>query len=317
MKEDIVNLLLDVLPYQQRIEEVILGLTWTYCRTEGVGLSMSPANGNGLSSRTLDWPGSLQDKKSSDVASWIRDWNPYKASIGMSVINSILNQSAELFDDAQVLKPKGPANLAVFEHFRDQLAGKRVVVIGRYPGLEHSLADIDYTVLERQPGPGDLPDTAAEYVLRDADWVFLTATSIVNKTFTRLAELSQDANLVLMGPTTPWIAELAEFGVDYLAGVSITNQENLKATIAEGGGTRIFDTGVQYRVADLGAKEVGWIKTAISDTVFLRERIKKEMESWHAKNKRGRFPRQAELLTLDYQLSKLDSRFKRIWDARH
>ena len=317
MKEEIYDLLMDVLSDEQRIEEMVLGLTWTYCRTEGIGLCMSPVNGNALSSRTLEWPGTLQGRKTSEVAAWIRDWNPYKSSIGMSVINSVLNQSSNLLEDAQVLEPKGPANLAVFEYFRNQLQGKRVVVIGRYPGLDHCLSGIDYTVVERQPAPGDLPDTAAEYVLRDADWVFLTSTSIVNKTFKRLAELSQDANLVLMGPTTPWIAELEEFGVDYLAGVNVTDPVALKATIAEGGGTRIFEAGVQYCVADLGAREMGWIKTAISDTVYRREQKKREMESWYAANMTGRFPGKADLLTLDSELSKLDSRFKRLWDARH
>ena len=61
---------------------------------------------------------------------------------------------------------------------------------------------------------------------------------------------------------------------------------------------------------------MGWIKTAISDTVFQRERIKKEMEAWYANNMKGRFPRQTELFTLDTELSKLDSQFKRLWDAR-
>ena len=82
-------------------------------------------------------------------------------------------------------------------------------------------------------------------------------------------------------------------------------------------GTRIFDTGVQYCVADLGAREMGWIKTAISDTVYRREQKKREMESWYAANMAGRFPGKADLLTLDSELSKLDSRFKRLWDARH
>jgi len=66
-------------------------------------------------------------------------------------------------------------------------------------------------VLERQPGPGDLPDPMAEYLVPEADWVLLTAISIPNKTFPRLAELSHDAKLVLMGPTVPWLEEPAEF----------------------------------------------------------------------------------------------------------
>jgi uncharacterized protein len=81
--------------------------------------------------------------------------------------------------------------------------------------------------------------------------VFLTATSIVNKTFPRLVELSQNAKLVLMGPTLPWLPELADMGINYLAGVAVTQPEALRQTIAEGGGTRIFDTGVQYHVLKL------------------------------------------------------------------
>jgi uncharacterized protein (DUF4213/DUF364 family) len=51
-----------------------------------------------------------------------------------------------------------------------------------------------------------------------------------------------------MGPTVPWLTEFAAMGIDYLAGVEVTEPLALKRTIAEGGGVRIFQTGVQYRV---------------------------------------------------------------------
>ncbi|KMW69842.1 Rossmann-like domain-containing protein [Limnoraphis robusta] len=73
----------------------------------------------------------------------------------------------------------------------------------------------------------------------------------MNKTFPRLAELSKDATLVLMGPTLPWLSELAEMGVNYLAGVRIINPQALRQTVAEGGGTRIFETGVQYCIQQI------------------------------------------------------------------
>jgi uncharacterized protein (DUF4213/DUF364 family) len=67
----------------------------------------------------------------------------------------------------------------------------------------------------------------------------------------RLVELSQNAQLVLMGPTVPWVKEMAQMGIDYLAGVAVTNPTALKQTIAEGGGRRIFETGVEYRLLKL------------------------------------------------------------------
>jgi hypothetical protein len=40
-------------------------------------------------------------------------------------------------------------------------------------------------------------------------------------------------------------------GIDYLAGVTVTNPKKLRQTIAEGGGRRIFETGVEYRLLKL------------------------------------------------------------------
>lgn len=315
---EVYDLLLDQAEDHTAIEEVIIGLTWTLCRAEGIGLAMSPTQ----ATRTLAWPGTLRGRAVADVASWVREWNPWQAAVGMAAVNAIINSGfnnngSDIASRAIPVESQGPANLAVFKHFQTRLQGKRVVVVGRYPGLDSILQDVDLTVLEREAGLGDLPDPAAEYLLPEADWVFLTSTSLTNKTFPRLAQLAANSNLVLMGPTTPWLAELADFGVDYLAGVRVTDAAQLRDTIAEGGGTRIFDTGVQYCIADLGQGEMHWIKSAIADIVARREALKSEMDSWYSGNINKRFPRQTELLTLDNELSSLDSRFKRLWDVRH
>lgn len=244
---EIYDLLLESSQSDATVEEIIIGLTWTFCRSQGIGLCMSP----GQPTRTLPWSGTLVGRTIAELAPWIRSWDSYQATIGLAAINSIINSNSPLVAQAQPLSPQGSANLAVFEHFLPLIEGKRVVIIGRYPGLAQYEQVFNLTVLERQPTRQDLPDTACEYLLPEADWVFLTATSIANKTFPRLVELSQQAELVLMGPTVPWLPELADMGIDYLAGVAVTQPEQLRQTIAEGGGTRIFDQGVQYRVLKL------------------------------------------------------------------
>ena len=243
------DLLIGAAPGDTRAAEVLIGLTWTLCRGEdgGLGLAMSP----GVPTRTLPWPGTLAGRPLHELATWLRSWDPYEATVGMAAVNALWNLGSDLAASALPLRPAGPANLAVFEHFRAQVAGQRVVVVGRYPGLEGLDLGWDLSVLERSPGAGDHPDPAAEYLLPEADWVFLTATSIVNKTFPRLAELARNARLVLMGPTVPWVEALADWGVDYLAGVRVRDPEGLRATVAEGGGTRLFETGADYCVADL------------------------------------------------------------------
>jgi len=232
-------------------EAVIMGLVWTLCRGgRGTGLAMTPA----AAPRTLPWPGTLAGRPLADLAAWLRDWDAHAASVGLAAVNAVINTADNpLLARARSLDAAVPGNLAVFAHFLPQLAGRRVVVIGRYPGLDALARELDLVVLERQPGPGDLPDPACEYLLPAADWVFLTASSLANKTFPRLAELARGATTVLMGPGTPWLPDLTEFGIDYLAGVHIAHPEQLRRTVAEGGGTRLFEGGVGYALAPLAA----------------------------------------------------------------
>lgn len=244
---EIYDLLLDSSQTSTPVRETIIGLTWTLCRAEGMGLCMSP----GTPTRTLSWSGTLVDRAIADLAPWIRSWDSYQATVGMAAINAAINANSPLPAKAKPIHPQGSANLAVFEHFLPLIRGKKVAVIGRYPGLSRYEGEVEMTVIERQPAAGDLPDPASEYLLPQSDWVFLTGTSIPNKTFPRLVELARHAKLVLMGPTVPWLPDLAGMGVDYLAGVAVTQPEALRQTVAEGGGVRIFETGVQYRVLEL------------------------------------------------------------------
>jgi len=246
---EIYDLLQDYAAGPEAIREVIIGLVWTYCEADACGLAMSP----GMPIRTLPWAGSLRGKSVSELAGWVREFEPYQAAVGMAAVNAAINHRHSL-PDGVTLKPGARSNLAVFEHFLPRIQGKKIAVIGRYPGLEEFVAahELNLTVLERNAGPEDLPDAACEYLLPEAEWIFLTASSIPNKTFPRLAQLCRDAVTVLMGPTTPWLPDLHHFGIDFLAGVEIADREILRATVAEGGGVRLFDEAVRYRICSLG-----------------------------------------------------------------
>lgn len=245
----IYDLLLAQCPSNIKIEKVFMGLVWTLCQTSlGHGLAMSAP----CAVRTLPWSGELVEKSVLDIAAWIVEWNPHQASVAMAVINSCINTQVGNFPNTMFLNHTSVyRNLAVFDYFLPQLLGKNVVVIGHYPNIEQYQHQMQLTVLEKQPTGIDLPDVACEFLLSKADWVFITATSIPNKTFPRLAQLASSAKTVLMGPTTPWLSQLREFDIDYLAGVEIINPILLEQTIAQGGGVKIFEQCVRYRIADL------------------------------------------------------------------
>ncbi len=291
----------------------MIGLVWTLCQDDSqgsIGLAMSPA----IPTRTLPWSGTLTGKPITDLAAWILDWEPYKATVAMAAINCCLN--SRTMPASVVLDTTAEhANLAVFEHFLPQLSGKNVVVIGHYPGIERYQNKIRLTVLERQPQLGDLPDAAAEFLLPTADWVFLSASTIPNKTFPRLAELSGNAKTVLMGPTVPWLPQLHEFGIDYLAGVEITDAAALHHTAAQGGGVRIFQTGVRYRIAELApANSMAWLRQQIADCAAEKQRLTIAMESWYGAGNTRRYPDYQLVEQTNARLSRLDSSYKPLWD---
>jgi uncharacterized protein (DUF4213/DUF364 family) len=313
--QSVYDVLLERIPDSAIIERLCLGLTWTWCTSaDGIGFAQSP----GTATRTLAFPGTVAGRRAAGIAAWLRSWDPFEATVGLAAANAILNVPGNaLMAQATPVGADAPANLAVFEHFRPRLKRRKVVVVGRYPGLDAVLEGLDVTVLERQPGERDLPDPAAEYVIPRADWVFLTATALINKTFPRLAELAAGAVTVLMGPSTPWLAEFADFGIDYLAGVVPVDSERAAAIAAEGGGTRLFGEGVRYAVADIGAGKLAALQQDIAATAERRAHLNETMEAWYAHGNRARYPGHAELEAVTDTLAELDTRYKRQWDARH
>lgn len=311
-------------------QSIHIGLTWTLCRLQSAtglssGLSMSPAQ----YTRTLPWAGELKNYSLEKLCSWIRRWDSFESVVAQSVINAVINANCiSMLEQAIPVyphsEPSVSANLSLFAHFMPQLKNKKVVVIGHYPGIELFCSSLDLTVLERFPNGSDLPDNACEYIIPEADWVFITASSIANKTFPRLAELAKNAVTVLMGPSVPWLSGLNHYGIDFLAGVNVADPNQLQSTIVEGGGVRIFEEAVQYHVLDIGNSVMLELKKRISDLVAQREILKAEMDSWYHQNassqntsdKVKRFPKWRLLEQTDRELSLADTRYKRQWDAR-
>jgi len=310
----IYELLLDHCTSNAVLDRVMIGLVWTLCQTnqgKGLGLAMSP----GYATRTLNWSGSLHGRPVKDVAEWILDWNPYQATVAMAAINSCINSRALPDSIAVEHNPEYP-NLAVFEYFLPKLYQRKVVVIGRYPGIERYQDMMQLSVLEKQPNADDLPDSACEFLLPTADWVFLTASSIPNKTFPRLAELSGNAKTVLMGPTMPWLPQLHEFGIDYLAGVEVTDSDVLYHTAAQGGGVKIFGQGLRYRIADLTLdNSMRWLKRQIADCAAEKSGLTDQMERWYGQGNTSRYPDYGLLEQVNNRLSRMDTSYKALWDA--
>ncbi|MDK8677085.1 Rossmann-like domain-containing protein [Corynebacterium tuberculostearicum] len=99
-------------------------------------------------------------------------------------------------------------------------------------------------MLERSLNEGDYPDSAAEYILPECDYVFITGSAFVNKTAPRLLELSRESFNVVLGPSTPLAPVLLEhYGVSQVTGMVSSNPAGMFEGLEKGDSLDMFNFG--------------------------------------------------------------------------
>lgn len=211
--------LIENIPSDIKLKSVVVGLTWTAVESSenSLGLAMTtdiqtvpigtlPKNGMALK----------------DVAVMVKSWNFIEAGIGMAAINSWYNSPSRLNSLSSHQADKR------FCTFDMEIENKIVTMIGhmRYPqGIFDRAKSFD--ILERSPESGDIPDSACEYLLPQSDIVIITGSAFVNKTMPRLLQLAKCAKVIITGPSTPMAKELFDFGAQRVAGLVVTQTEQM------------------------------------------------------------------------------------------
>lgn len=114
----------------------------------------------------------------------------------------------------------------------------RTVIVGRFPELASKRPGA--AVLEKHPGPEDLPADAAPYVIPGADHFVVTASAWSNGTLAGLLRLVTESRVTLVGPGAPLAPALHAYGLHRLAGFVVGDREKTREIIAKGGGVKAF-----------------------------------------------------------------------------
>jgi uncharacterized protein len=230
------------IPEDLLVQDCLVGLHWVLVRSEGTGMAMTPSEGvlrHGLGAN-------LRGRSVRGLARSAKSWNFLEAAIGIAAMNSWYNSPSVL--TGPWLGGAGKASDSnLFEEWEERLVGKKVSVIGHFPGLEKLAERSTLSILERKPHGTDFPDPACEYLLPGQDVVVATGTTLMNKTLPRLLALSGDAEFALTGPTTPLSAILFRHGVTQLAGsvVLAIHESEVWQHVSEGGDRSVFKHGTR------------------------------------------------------------------------
>ncbi len=204
------------------VSSLYCGKQWTGVETAG-GLGLAMTTYAATRPRTV---GKMKGMALTELAKTAKSWNFLEAGCGLAAANAFYNT------------PQRLEALGAYEPFERyctdglDLRGKHIGVVGHLNMPQEILRETaEVCILERDPQPGDYPDSACDWILPRCDVVIITASTLVNKTLPHLLELCRDAYTILAGPSCPMCPALLELGLDRIAGLVITDQPGMRAKI--------------------------------------------------------------------------------------
>jgi uncharacterized protein (DUF4213/DUF364 family) len=226
------------------VKDVRVGVTWTAVVSERCGLAKTYGVPVAHSTRVRD-AGMLIGKSARELARYAESPVQIEASIGVAALNSMIEPRGEIAGNALSL-------------FKEMGVGKRAVMVGLFhTSIDRLVATCEeFWIIEQNPALIDeanhiLPPTAAVSVLPRADVVAITGSTLVNHSLEPLLGLCPQAFIIVLGPSTPMLPVLHQYGANVVAGTEVLNVEPVLAQISQGGGRihpRTFGDNIRFRM---------------------------------------------------------------------
>lgn len=217
--------LLQSLPDDQPVRSVTVGAHWTLVCSRRCGLASTLTTDKPHGHSRVRDVGRLHLKTARELAEYARSDDLLEASIGVAAINSLLEidlKTAVEVNAAQVLAQRG--------------RGRKVALVGHFPFIP-ALRDMaeELWVLEQHPSEGELPAEKADELLPQADVVAITGTALINHSLDHLMGLARaDAEVTVLGPSTPLSPVLFDHGAALLSGALVMDEAAALRTIIQG-----------------------------------------------------------------------------------
>ncbi|MDR0904828.1 MAG: DUF364 domain-containing protein [Oscillospiraceae bacterium] len=227
MTWELYDALIDGIAPDAVADKIICGASHTIVRSgDTVGLA-------GTLEET--WRPLMQPEKAAgmplrELAQCVKSWDFSEAGIGLAAINAWYNSREKVralgLDIANRAHVED-RNSDPFISMQRDIKDKKVTVIGHFPYIDQLFAPVcEMSVIEKfYPKDGDYPDYAADFLLPESDYVFISSYTLAEKTLPRYLELAKNAVVTLVGPATPIAPVLHRFGVANIAGFVIRDLE--------------------------------------------------------------------------------------------
>ena len=234
--------LIEGIPKEVLVRDYALGLCWSYVEAESaLGVSYTCRGGSRKATEKRDFRG-LPLREMAQLA---KSWHFEEATLGVAALNAwygqptLIDALGAVYDEPIELPDGTHRKQDAFEVLRPRIEAKdnaKVVVVGHFPRVERIAEYADLTVLERSCRTDlDIPDPACEFIIPEADFVFITGVTLENKTAPRLLELARNAVVTMVGPSVVMAQPLLDAGAEVMAGSIVADPERARFAVASGG----------------------------------------------------------------------------------
>ena len=192
------------------------------------------------------------------LAACVKSWNFIEASVGQAALNTYYNSIDVCKSNGVEVSSGKHTEDRVYDPFimyQNAIRGKKVAVVKHFPYVEQLFQPVcDLSVLSMYPEMGEYPISAAEYILPECDFVFVTCNTFIDKTLPQLLKLSSKANVIVVGPSTTMAPTLSKYGVDDLSGFVVKDGERAFRMCSGQESGRIYSTGQKVSLKPAAAQ---------------------------------------------------------------
>jgi uncharacterized protein (DUF4213/DUF364 family) len=226
---NILQELIASMPGDAAVRSVLVGAHWTVVCSRRCGLASTLIDGHPHGHSQVREVGKLHLKSARELAEFAASDDLLEASIGLAAINSMLE-----VDESQTIE--GSAAEVLAERGRD----KNVALVGHFPFIPELREKVGRLwVIEQNPVEGEYPAEAAADLIPQSDVVALTGTTLINQTFDGLIALCRpDAQVAVIGPSTPLSPILFDHGVRIIFGALVRDEEAVLRAVSQGANFR-------------------------------------------------------------------------------
>ncbi len=213
--------------------DVRVGPFWTIVRSSiGAGMASTMAGHFDLrAGEPVVAAGGLLDLGLRALTRLLRSESLPEAAVGLAAVNSLTDVSRMAVGDAnarEILKERGQ--------------GRAVAIIGRFPFVDEiRRVTRELWVFEKGPGrrADDLGPEHVAGVLPHAEVVAISATTLINHSLDNILPcIDPQAFTMMLGPSTPMMPCLFDFGIDLLCGSVIEDPRAVIKAVEQGAVTR-------------------------------------------------------------------------------